>query len=87
MPLNITADSPAALVDFLETKTSHPSFLVVYASPRPTDGLMWCGDCRRAEPLINEKFAARPQVVKVVYAGSESEYVGRATADSSGETC
>ena len=82
MPLDAAADSPAAIIEFLEKKSSKPSFLVVYASPRPTDGLMWCGDCRRAEPLINEKFALRPEVVKVVYAGSESEYVARPTANN-----
>jgi hypothetical protein len=82
MSLDISIDPPAAIKEFLETKPSKPSFLVVYASPRATDGLLWCGDCRRAEPLINEKFTARPEAVKVVYAGSESEYVACTAASN-----
>jgi hypothetical protein len=75
MPLKISTDSATALKEFLKTTSQKPRFLVIYASPRPNDGLMWCGDCRRAEPLINQKFASRTEDVKVVYAGSESEYV------------
>jgi hypothetical protein len=77
MPLEISTDAPSALQQFLNSNEQSAKFLVVYASPRPADGLMWCGDCRRAEPLISEKFAKRTDDVKVVYAGSQVEYVAR----------
>jgi hypothetical protein len=75
MSLQISNDSPTALEEFLKSTDSKPRFLVVYASPRPADGLMWCGDCRRAEPMITKKFTGREEYVKVVYAGSQVEYV------------
>jgi hypothetical protein len=75
MSLQVSKDSPDAIKAFLEVANGTSKYLVVYASPRPTDGLSWCGDCRRAEPFINKKFSAHPEQVKVVYAGSEAEYV------------
>jgi hypothetical protein len=75
MPLKASTDSPTAIKEFLENNNEKPTFLVVYASPRPADGLSWCGDCRRAEPFVNEKFKTKPEQVKVVYAGSQAEYV------------
>ncbi|KAF2422212.1 hypothetical protein EJ08DRAFT_483972 [Tothia fuscella] len=74
MPLGVSSDDTGALVDFLEKTTSRPSFLIIYASPRPSDGLMWCGDCRRAEPLISEKFSKGSTNVRTVYAGTEVEW-------------
>jgi len=73
MSLQASTDSPTAIKDFLESHEK-PSFLVVYASPRALDGLSWCGDCRRAEPLITKKLSAKAGQVKAVYAGSEVEY-------------
>jgi hypothetical protein len=75
MPLEVSKDSPDAIKAFLEASNEKSKYLVVYASPRPTDGLSWCGDCRRAEPFINKKFSAHPGQVKAVYVGSEAEYV------------
>jgi hypothetical protein len=75
MSLEISTESPSAIETFLTSNNSKPRFLVVYASPRPADGLMWCGDCRRAEPLITKRFSGRTDDVKVVYAGSQVEYV------------
>jgi hypothetical protein len=75
MPLQASNESPATIKEFLETANETSKYLVVYASPRPTDGLLWCGDCRRAEPFINRKLSANPEQAKVVYAGSEAEYV------------
>jgi hypothetical protein len=77
MPLEISTDEPTALEQFLTSNKQSARFLIVYASPRPADGLMWCGDCRRAEPLIAEKFAKRTDDVRVVYAGTQVEYVSR----------
>jgi hypothetical protein len=73
MALQISTEKPSAITEFLESH-GKPTFLVIYASPRPADGLSWCGDCRRAEPLITKKLSAKAENVKVVYAGSESEY-------------
>jgi hypothetical protein len=73
MSLQISTEKPSAITDFLESHRK-PTFLVVYASLRPADGLSWCGDCRRAEPLITKKLSPRAENVKVVYAGSETEY-------------
>lgn len=58
------ADSIAAQAATSQT----PQFLMVYASI--IDGYSWCGDCRRAEPLINKKFPKdEPNRLTVVYAG------------------
>lgn len=49
--------TPQGISDSLAAKaatTQTPQFLMIYASI--VDGLSWCGDCRRAEPLIEEKF-------------------------------
>jgi thiol-disulfide isomerase/thioredoxin len=74
MSLQVSTETPPAIAEFLEAHEK-PSYLVVYASPRPSDGLSWCGDCRRAEPLITKKLSARADHVKIVHAGSEAEYV------------
>lgn len=74
MPLQVSTESPAAIAKALQSSSSKPSYLVVYASLRE-DGKSWCGDCRNAEPLVNEKFAGRAETVKVVYAGQKPEYV------------
>ncbi|QDS72533.1 hypothetical protein FKW77_000319 [Venturia effusa] len=74
MSLPVSTDSPTDLIAFLEAEP-HPKYLVVYASPRPADGLSWCGDCRRAEPLISEKLVGeREGRVRVVLAGDEGEW-------------
>lgn len=66
---------PTSITSFLETHPQKPTFLIIYASPRPSDGLSWCGDCRRAEPLITKKLAEKMREgrVMVVQAGSEVE--------------
>jgi thiol-disulfide isomerase/thioredoxin len=74
MSPQVSTETPSAIAEFLESH-GKPSYLVVYASPRPSDGLSWCGDCRRAEPLITKKLSAKAGHVKVVHAGSEVEYV------------
>lgn len=82
MPIPISTSPPTDQNAFLESPP-HPKFLVVYASPRPADGLSWCGDCRRAEPLISKKLGGKvgdggeggSESVRVVMAGSEVEYV------------
>lgn len=71
MPLHVSTESPSAIAQSLESSSSKPSFLVVYASH--VDGKSWCGDCRDAEPLVDAKFADRAYDVKVVYAGLKDE--------------
>ncbi|TVY87097.1 Thioredoxin-like protein [Lachnellula willkommii] len=72
MPLQVSTESPSAIAQSLESSSSTPSFLVVYASH--VDGRSWCGDCREAEPLVDAKFADRADDVKVVYAGQKDEW-------------
>ncbi|TVY14408.1 Thioredoxin-like protein Clot [Lachnellula arida] len=72
MPLQVSTESPSAIAQSLESSSSKPSFLVVYASH--VDGRSWCGDCREAEPLVDAKFADRADDVKVVYAGQKDEW-------------
>ncbi|TVY55003.1 Thioredoxin-like protein Clot [Lachnellula cervina] len=72
MPLHVSTESPSAIAQSLESSSSKPSFLVVYASH--VDGKSWCGDCRDAEPLVDAKFADRAYDVKVVYAGLKDEW-------------
>ncbi|KAE9967311.1 hypothetical protein EG328_008286 [Venturia inaequalis] len=74
----LSTDPATQQIAFLES-APHPKFLVVYASPREADGLSWCGDCRRAGPLIEKAFAEKMGLegrgsVRVVMAGSESEW-------------
>jgi hypothetical protein len=73
MTLQASIDSPEKIQHFLESSHETPVFLIVYASPRAGDSLMWCGDCRRAEPFINKKFGERQEQVMMVYAGTEAE--------------
>lgn len=73
MPLQVSNESPDEIAKSFESVGSKPAFLVVYASQ--TDGRMWCGDCRDAEPFVKEKFANWSDVVRIVYAGQEPEYV------------
>ncbi|TVY25727.1 Thioredoxin-like protein [Lachnellula hyalina] len=72
MPLQVSTESPSAIAQSLDSTSSQPSFLVVYASH--VNGRSWCGDCRDAEPLVDAKFADRGEVVKVVYAGQQDEW-------------
>ncbi|TVY37967.1 Thioredoxin-like protein [Lachnellula subtilissima] len=72
MPLQVSTESPSAIAQSLESSSSQPSFLVVYASH--VNGRSWCGDCREAEPLVDAKFADRTEVVKVIYAGQQDEW-------------
>lgn len=62
---------PKAVADQLAAQAASsqsPQFLMVYASI--IDGHSWCGDCRRAEPLIEKKFPKdEPTRLTVVYAG------------------
>lgn len=62
---------PKAIADSLAAQASQSQttqFLLVYASI--IDGHSWCGDCRRAEPLINNKFPkVEPTPLTTVYAG------------------
>lgn len=63
------ADAVAALA----AKNQAPHFLVVYASI--VNGRSWCGDCIRAEPLIQEKFTAGEQSrLTVQYAGDKETW-------------
>lgn len=73
MPLKISTESPAEIAAWLKSTatTTKPSFAIVYSSL--TDGKMWCGDCREAEPFLNAKFAGGEQEVKVVYVGQRDE--------------
>lgn len=60
----VVADAVAAQA----AKNQAPHFLVVYASI--VNGRSWCGDCIRAEPLIQDKFSAGEQTrLTVEYAG------------------
>lgn len=66
------ASDPQAVADSLAAQAASSQtaqFLMVYASI--TDGHSWCGDCRRAEPLVQAKFASAetPPRLTVVYAG------------------
>lgn len=64
------ADAVAALA----AKNQAPHFLIVYASI--VNGRSWCGDCIRAEPLIQDKFPAGEQSrLTVQYAGDKETYV------------
>jgi thiol-disulfide isomerase/thioredoxin len=72
MPLQVSAESSAAIAESLKSSGSKPSFLVVYASL--ANGSSWCGDCRSAEPYVNAKFANSADVVRIVYAGQRDEY-------------
>lgn len=74
---SMASNAPRAVADAvaaLAAKNQAPHFLVVYASI--VNGSSWCGDCRRAEPLINEKFPAGQQTrLTVQYAGDKETYV------------
>lgn len=65
------ATDPQTVADSLaaQAATSQTAqFLMVYASI--IDGHSWCGDCRRAEPLIDKKFPkGEPTHLTTVYAG------------------
>jgi hypothetical protein len=73
MPLQLSSDSPEDVAKALNTNSSKPAYLVVYASV--VDGRMWCGDCRDAEPFVNAKFGKSGKTATVVYAGSKPEWV------------
>nr|GAT57468.1 predicted protein [Mycena chlorophos] len=50
-------------------------YLVFYASIDPTQGRMWCGDCRRVEEVVRRVFddAGGPSAA-IVYVGSKPEW-------------
>lgn len=65
----MASNAPRAVADAvaaLAAKNQAPHFLVVYASI--VNGRSWCGDCVRAEPLVQEKFPAETRLT-VQYAG------------------
>ncbi|KAJ9150281.1 hypothetical protein NKR23_g3691 [Pleurostoma richardsiae] len=73
MPLQPSNVAPASLAQRLvqdAASTQKPTFLVVYASL--TKGRSWCGDCRKAEPFLEKKFAEKD--AEVVYAGEPQEW-------------
>jgi thiol-disulfide isomerase/thioredoxin len=74
MPLQVATESLSAIAQALtsEASASQPAFLVVYAS-LTTGGRSWCGDCRKAEPLVEKIFASKPHTVRVAYAGQQGE--------------
>lgn len=67
----MASNAPRAVADAvaaLAAKNQAPHFLVVYASI--VNGRSWCGDCIRAEPLLQDKFPAGEQTrLTVQYAG------------------
>lgn len=67
----MASTEPKAVADSLTAQaaaSNTPQFLMVYASI--IDGHSWCGDCRRAEPLIQKKFPYNePTRLTTVYAG------------------
>jgi hypothetical protein len=74
MPLHVATESPSALAQALTSQAAasqQPAFLVVYASL--TNGRSWCGDCRTAEPLVEQAFASASETVRVAYAGQQGE--------------
>jgi hypothetical protein len=71
MPLHFSIESPSKIAEALNGNPTKSAYLVVYASA--TDGRMWCGDCRDAEPLVNAKFGEAGETATVVYAGSKPE--------------
>ncbi|KAH8817286.1 hypothetical protein F5884DRAFT_247180 [Xylogone sp. PMI_703] len=71
--LPVSTESPEEIANFLKSSPRTPVYVVVYSSA--TGGSFWCGDCRRAEPLVNAKFtSAAPGTVKVVHAGQRDEW-------------
>jgi len=72
MPLQVSTDEPSAIAASLtaRARAEGKAFLVVYASL--TDGRSWCGDCRYAEPFVEDIFKTM-NAVPVVYAGQPTE--------------
>ncbi|KAK2606666.1 hypothetical protein N8I77_005400 [Diaporthe amygdali] len=72
----MASNAPRAVADAvaaLAAENQAPHFLVVYASI--VNGRSWCGDCIRAEPLIQEKFPAGEQSrLTVQYAGDKETW-------------
>jgi hypothetical protein len=68
-----SSTSPKAIADAvaaLAAKNQAPHFLVIYGST--VNGRSWCGDCVRAEPLLQAKFPAAEQSrLTVQYAGDK----------------
>lgn len=78
MPLSfpIFTDSPEALQKSLSGSTK-PQYVIFFASLKPETNESWCGDCRSAEGPLSEKLhiAAKEDRVKLIYGGSQAEYV------------
>lgn len=69
----MASTGPKAVADgiFAQAATTQtPQFLMVAASI--VNGQSWCGDCRRAEPLIAKKFPGdEPLRLTIQYAGDK----------------
>jgi hypothetical protein len=73
----MASTDPKAVADGVRAQavtTQTPQFLMVSASI--VNGQSWCGDCRKAEPLIQEKFPA-DEAMRLTnqYAGDRETYV------------
>ncbi|KUI53232.1 Thioredoxin-like protein Clot [Cytospora mali] len=72
----MASNVPKAVADGVAAQaatTQTPRFLIVYANI--VNGRSWCGDCRRAEPLIQEKFHGdKSALLTTQYAGDRETW-------------
>ena len=71
----MASDNPNAVAEGVAAQaaaTQIPQFLMVSASL--INGRSWCGDCRKAEPLIQKKFPGdEASRLTVQYAGTQEK--------------